>query len=91
MDHNQAGGQKAAESINFGDLMKAEGKRRLDENSGEKCLWKMKSRVLKERNLNISQKSKNELYLIVYPSIYTREEEVFPCPPLYAPWPGKIM
>ena len=37
MDHNQAGGQKAAESINFGDLMKAEGKRRLDEleHSGE--------------------------------------------------------
>ena len=59
MDHNQAGGQKAAESNNFGDLMKAEGKRRLDENSGEKCLWKMKIRVLKERmNLIISQKSK---------------------------------
>ena len=26
MDHNQAGGQKAAESIDFGDLIKAEGK-----------------------------------------------------------------
>ena len=25
MDHNQAGGQKAAESIDFGDLIKAEG------------------------------------------------------------------
>ena len=34
---------------------------------------------------------KNKLSLIVFPSITTREEEVFLCPPLYAQWPGKIM
>ena len=60
MDHNQAGEQKAAESIDFGDLIKAEGKTTTGWiYSGEKCPWKMKSRVLKERmNLIILQKSK---------------------------------